>query len=102
MPIYEYQCPACGHKLEAFQKISEEPLRVCPACQQPQLQKLISAAGFQLKGSGWYLSDYSAKGAKKEKEAGAESASGTSTTSTTTTPPPTKPDTSSTSGTTKD
>jgi len=54
MPIYEYQCQACGHHLEALQKISEEPLKDCPKCGQPQLSRLISAAGFRLKGGGWY------------------------------------------------
>lgn len=58
MPIYEYQCKACGHNLEALQKISDEPLRDCPECQKPELNKQISAAGFRLKGSGWYETDY--------------------------------------------
>jgi putative FmdB family regulatory protein len=68
MPIYEYQCEACGHKLEAIQKVSDKPLKTCPSCNRNQLQKLISAAGFQLKGGGWYVTDYSGKGKKKEKE----------------------------------
>lgn len=58
MPIYEYQCQACGHHLEALQKISEEPLKDCPKCGQPQLSRLISAAGFRLKGGGWYETDF--------------------------------------------
>lgn len=62
MPIYEYQCAACGHQLEAMQKMSEEPLKECPECHEPALSKLVSAAGFQLKGTGWYVTDYSAKG----------------------------------------
>ena len=50
MPIYEYRCEACGHKLEAMQKMSDEPLRECPQCHAPQLKKLMSAAGsFQFK-----------------------------------------------------
>lgn len=61
MPIYEYQCGACGHRTEAFQKISEEPLKNCPECHKDELQKLVSAAGFQLKGGGWYVTDYSNK-----------------------------------------
>lgn len=72
MPTYEYQCGACQHQLEAFQKISEEPLKECPACHQQTLQRLVSAAGFQLKGSGWYVTDYSAKN-KKKSESGTES-----------------------------
>ncbi len=64
MPIYEYQCRACEHSLEVLQKISEEPLRDCPACGQPQLRKLVSAAGFRLSGSGWYETDFK-KGKKK-------------------------------------
>jgi putative FmdB family regulatory protein len=61
MPIYEYQCTACGHQLEALQKMSEDPLKECPQCHQQTLNKLVSAAGFQLKGSGWYVTDYSQK-----------------------------------------
>lgn len=58
MPIYEYQCEACGHALEALQKLSDEPLEVCPACNKPSLKKQISAAGFRLKGGGWYETDF--------------------------------------------
>ncbi len=58
MPIYEYRCTACGHKLETIQKMSDAPLTECPACGKPALQKLISAAGFRLKGSGWYETDF--------------------------------------------
>lgn len=58
MPIYEYQCQLCGHELEALQKISEIPLTDCPKCGKPALSKKISAAGFQLKGDGWYATDY--------------------------------------------
>jgi putative regulatory protein, FmdB family len=54
MPIYEYQCQSCGHEHEALQKLSAEPLVTCPACSKPELMKKISAAGFRLKGSGWY------------------------------------------------
>ncbi len=62
MPIYEYCCSACGHQLEEFQKISDAPLTECPQCHKPTLQKMISASGFQLKGTGWYKTDYSSKG----------------------------------------
>lgn len=66
MPIYEYRCQACGHALEAMQKLNDAPLDDCPKCAQPQLKKQISAAGFQLKGSGWYATDF--KGGKKAQE----------------------------------
>ena len=65
MPIYEYRCSACGHELEALQKLSEAPLTVCPSCGQSELRKQVSAAGFQLKGSGWYVTDFRNSGAKK-------------------------------------
>jgi putative FmdB family regulatory protein len=79
MPIYEYRCASCGHELEALQKISDAPLTVCPACHQAGLTKLVSAAGFQLKGSGWYVTDFRNSGAKpaaKEKPAGAANGDG--------------------------
>jgi putative FmdB family regulatory protein len=63
MPIYEYRCKACGHQLEKLQKISDDPLTDCPACGKPELSKLISAAGFRLKGGGWYETDF-----KKDKK----------------------------------
>lgn len=66
MPIYEYQCTACGHQLEVLQKMSDDPLKDCPKCNQPSLTKQVSAAGFQLKGSGWYVTDYSNKGKSKQ------------------------------------
>lgn len=69
MPIYEYQCKACGHELEVIQKISEEPLKFCPECGQPELSKLVSAAGFRLKGGGWYETDFKS-GDKKKNLAG--------------------------------
>lgn len=62
MPIYEYECQACGHEMEAWQKISDEPLRKCPACGKMKLQKLVSAAGFRLKGGGWYETDFKSDG----------------------------------------
>ena len=58
MPIYEYRCAACGHKLEALQKFTEAPLSDCPVCGKKSLSKLISLAGFHLKGSGWYATDF--------------------------------------------
>ena len=61
MPIYEYTCVDCGHELEVLQKINELPLEKCPACGQNTLKKLISAAAFHLKGSGWYETDFKGK-----------------------------------------
>lgn len=58
MPIYEYGCQSCGHKLDALQKMSDDPLVDCPACGQPSLKKLVSAPRFRLKGSGWYETDF--------------------------------------------
>jgi len=58
MPIYEYSCTACGHELEALQKMNDDPLITCPACEKESLQKRISAAGFHLKGTGWYATDF--------------------------------------------
>lgn len=58
MPIYEYRCESCGHELEAMQKMSDAPLRECPACGKPTLKKQISAAGFRLSGGGWYETDF--------------------------------------------
>lgn len=67
MPIYEYACDACGHALEALQKMSDPPLTDCPECGRAALRKLVSAAGFRLKGSGWYQTDFKG-GAKAEKD----------------------------------
>ena len=64
MPIYEYRCGACGHQEEHLQKISEKPLATCPACRKRTYKKQLSAAGFQLKGSGWYATDFKTTGKK--------------------------------------
>ncbi|MBB5016961.1 putative FmdB family regulatory protein [Chitinivorax tropicus] len=58
MPIYEYRCSGCGHQKEVMQKMSDAPLTVCPACNQATFSKMLTAAGFQLKGSGWYATDF--------------------------------------------
>lgn len=58
MPLYEYRCETCEHEFEALQKMSDEPLIHCPACVQGTLRKLVSAAGFRLKGDGWYETDF--------------------------------------------
>jgi putative FmdB family regulatory protein len=87
MPIYEYRCSSCGHELEMLQKFSDAPLTACPACSKDSLVKLISAAGFQLKGTGWYATDFKssatakpagrAEGESKPAEAKAEAKSDT-------------------------
>lgn len=64
MPIYEYACTKCGHQLEVMQKISDKPLTRCPNC-RGKLEKLFSQTSFQLKGSGWYVTDYNKSGGGK-------------------------------------
>jgi putative FmdB family regulatory protein len=64
MPIYEYQCQSCSAEVEKLQKISDEPLSVCPQCGEPSLKRKISAAGFRLKGAGWYETDFKKTGKK--------------------------------------
>jgi putative FmdB family regulatory protein len=66
MPIYEYECAECGHRLESIQKVTEAPLTDCPSCGKVGLKRLISAAGFQLKGGGWYATDFKNSSKKKE------------------------------------
>ncbi len=73
MPIYEYQCGACGNQLEKIQKMSAEPLKICPACDTPALKKLVSAAAFRLKGAGWYETDFKT-GSKKNLVQGSDAA----------------------------
>jgi putative FmdB family regulatory protein len=58
MPIYAYKCGSCGHAKDVLQKLSDAPLAVCPACGAPSFSKQVTAAGFQLKGSGWYATDF--------------------------------------------
>lgn len=80
MPIYEYQCNACGHEHEALQKLGAEPLVTCPACNETELKKKISAAGFRLKGGGWYETDFKSGGKKNVAgEASSAAASSSST-----------------------
>lgn len=66
MPIYEYQCQDCGHDLEVIQKISDSPLTNCPKCGKNTLEKVISSTQFQLKGTGWYVTDFRDSGKKKD------------------------------------
>ncbi|HEX6995006.1 MAG TPA: zinc ribbon domain-containing protein [Gammaproteobacteria bacterium] len=65
MPIYEYRCEDCGHTLDALQKLSDEPLKDCPECEQPSLKRLMSAPAFRLKGGGWYETDFKSDKEKK-------------------------------------
>lgn len=68
MPIYAYKCSSCGHAQDVLQKISDDPLTVCPACHQPTYAKQVTAAGFQLKGSGWYVTDFRDGNKKADKK----------------------------------
>jgi putative FmdB family regulatory protein len=72
MPIYEYRCKSCGHELEKLQKMSDDPLTDCPQCDKPELNKLISAAGFRLSGSGWYETDFKSGNKKNLSEGKSE------------------------------
>ena len=73
MPIYEYCCQHCGHQLELLQKVSEPPAKKCPECGKNKLQKMVSATSFQLKGSGWYATDYKKQPEKTSKSESSES-----------------------------
>jgi putative FmdB family regulatory protein len=64
MPIYEYRCSSCGFQKEYLQKVSDPVMSVCPECRKATFSKMLSAAGFQLKGSGWYATDFKNSGAK--------------------------------------
>lgn len=72
MPIYEYRCTACGHEAEFLQKISEPPLSVCPSCHKDTFRKRVSAAGFQLKGTGWYATDFKGNAKKPADKSAAD------------------------------
>jgi putative FmdB family regulatory protein len=69
MPIYEYRCGSCGLEKEYLQKVNDAPIAACPACGSDAYAKLISAAGFQLKGNGWYATDFKNGGQPKSKPA---------------------------------
>lgn len=68
MPIYEYQCADCHHQFDVLQKIHDEPIKQCPQCSKEQAVRLVSAAGFQLKGTGWYATDFKDKGKTEQKK----------------------------------
>ena len=90
MPIYEYECQACGHRFEEWQKMADEPIKVCPKCTAPKVEKLISHTSFQLKGGGWYSDLYSsAKPSSGSSESSSSSSSGSSSGGTST--PPSSP-----------
>jgi len=72
MPIYEYRCGACGFQKEFLQKMSDALLKDCPECGKPSLSKMVTAAGFQLKGSGWYATDFKHGATPKAKPAEAD------------------------------
>lgn len=82
MPIYEYRCEHCGFEKEYLQKVSDPPVVQCPSCGEPAMKKKLTAAGFQLKGTGWYVTDFrnkdSGKPADKKNRAQAEGGDGTS------------------------
>jgi putative FmdB family regulatory protein len=80
MPVYEYACEKCGHEFEASQRITDEPIKVCPKCRARRVKRLISQTSFVLKGSGWYSDLYSSKG--KDKKDKSDSDGGSETTST--------------------
>lgn len=68
MPIYAYACSACGHRQDILQKLSDAPLSECPQCHVPSFSKQLTAPGFVLKGSGWYVTDFRDNGSKKSTE----------------------------------
>ena len=72
MPIYEYECNACGDRHEFIQKFSDGPKRKCPSCGKSRLKKLVSAAAFHLKGTGWYVTDFRDKDGKKKQDGAAD------------------------------
>jgi putative FmdB family regulatory protein len=112
MPIYEYRCTKCGFQHEYLLRMSDAPLTDCPECGKPSFSKMVTAAGFQLKGSGWYATDFknngakpgkspekSAEGAKKEESKSAEGAKKEETKSAEGAKKESKPDTSASSST---
>ena len=76
MPIYEYRCASCGFQNEYLQRVRDPLLTVCPTCGKPTFNKLVTAAGFQLKGSGWYATDFKNSGAKPKADKNASADKG--------------------------
>jgi putative FmdB family regulatory protein len=73
MPLYEYECEACGARFEQIQRFSDPPIEVCPNCGERMVHKLLSSPAIQFKGSGWYVTDYARKGGKETDAGGKES-----------------------------
>ena len=96
MPIYEYRCNSCGAEKEHLQKMSDDPVASCPACGSDDYIKLISAAGFQLKGSGWYVTDFKDNNKKPDASQKAKSDASTTSASTKSSSTESKPSSSST------
>ena len=86
MPIYAYKCGSCGHAKDVLQKISDAPLTVCPACGVAAFSKQLTAPGFQLKGSGWYATDFKNSGSSKPSPSAPADSSAASTTPASTAP----------------
>ncbi len=82
MPIYEYECASCHHHFDLMQKISDDPIKQCPVCGKETVTKLISAAGFQLKGTGWYATDFKNKSTDSVKKVDSTTKKDSSTTTT--------------------
>ena len=79
MPIYAYRCASCGHAKDVLQKVSDAPLTVCPACGAATFAKQLTAAGFQLKGSGWYVTDFKGGNSAKKTDAKTDAGDGAKT-----------------------
>jgi putative FmdB family regulatory protein len=75
MPLYEYQCDACGERFEAIRKFSDPPLEVCEKCGKGPIQRLVSSPAFQFKGSGWYITDYAKKSGSPSTDSGTKDSS---------------------------
>jgi putative FmdB family regulatory protein len=102
MPLYEYQCEACGRRFEVIRKFSDPPLETCTLCGKGPVQRLLSSPAIQFKGSGWYITDYAQKGKSSESSAAAKSDSSSSDTkSSETKKDATTPSTSSSASATK-
>ena len=76
MPIYAYRCASCGHEKDVLQKLSDAPLTQCPACGKDAFSKQVTAAGFHLKGSGWYVTDYAKSNGSSKSEGGSDAKGG--------------------------